>query len=119
MTDSTTNSAKGRGRVDFRAISDDPDFANVDRVMAAVFTKTSARFGSSEPFRRGIFGVIVGHAGALAAAAAILITASLTTLAVLPRKPAPAPGQTLAKWVQSNHVPTNGELLSTFEGYGR
>lgn len=115
MTDEMTNC----GRVDFHAISDDPEFANVDRVMTAVFARSGVGSGSPEQFRHGVFRVLVGHAGPLAAAAAILITASLTTLALLPGTPASAPGQTLATWVQSNHVPTNGELLSTFEGYRR
>ncbi|HEY5087194.1 MAG TPA: hypothetical protein VII66_07570 [Gemmatimonadaceae bacterium] len=115
MTDELTNP----GRVDFCAISDDPEFANVERVMTAVFARSGAELGSPVPFRHGMLRVLVGHAGPLAAAAAILITGSLTTLALLPAAPAPAPPQTLATWVQSNHVPTNGELLSTFEGYGR
>lgn len=114
-----TDEMRKPGRVDFTAISDDPEFANVGRVMTAVFAQSGA--GSESPVlsRRGMFRVVLGHAGTLAAAAAILLTASLTTLALLARTPASAPGQTLATWVQSNHVPTNGELLSTFEGYTR
>jgi hypothetical protein len=107
------------GRVDFHAIADDPEFANVERVMAAVLRARSLRAPSAKRFHHDVFSALGRRARPLAAAAAVLLAASLATLALIPRTPASAPQHTLATWVQSNHVPTNGELLSTFQGYGR
>lgn len=107
------------GRVDLRAISDDPAFANVDRVMAGVLGPDRLRELSPGRFRHDVFYALRRRARPLAAAAALLIAASLTTLALVPGSAVSPAEQTLATWVESRHVPTNGELLSTFEGYRR
>ena len=52
----------------------------------------------------------------VAAAAAMIIVASGAVIA-LARRPAPPPEAVIAAWVDQQHVPTNGELLSTLLGY--
>lgn len=114
-----TEDAAEPGRVDFRALTDDPQFANVERVMTGV----RARFGTPAARRSlrrpSALGALVAHARPLAAAAAILIALSLAAVTHSATRSVASPQQTLATWVQANHVPTNGELLSTFGGYGR
>lgn len=123
MIDKPTGDASQPGRVDFRALVDDPQFGNVDRVMAAVMAAARDRHGLSvteaSQVRLHVLGALAAHARPLAAAAAILIALSLAALRLPGTSPSPPPQQALATWVQSNHVPTNGELLTTFQGYGR
>jgi hypothetical protein len=55
----------------------------------------------------------------LAAAAAIVVIA--TGALMVTQRPAQEdqPVSVLASWAESNHVPTNGELLAVFQGYER
>ena len=105
------------GRVDFRAISGDPEFADVDRVMAAVWRRHSAE---RAPLRPTVVTTIVAHSRTLVAAAAILIAIATLTIS-LPQRDGltVAPEAALASWAQTNHVPTNAELLLAFRGYGK
>ena len=114
-----TNDGKNPGRIDLRPLADDARFGNFDRVIGAVHEWRERRRPDHEGAGSIVFASLVLHARPLAAAAALLIVLSGVALAYSSRLPAAAPQQTLATWVQSNHVPTNGELLSTFEGYGR
>ncbi len=108
---------KEPGRIDLRAIAEDPQFANVNRIMTDILGRSAGSLGAP---RQDVFAVLVAHSRPLATAAAILLTTSMVALA-LPsgRRPSVAPEVKLAEWAQSNHVPTNAELLIAFEGYGR
>lgn len=107
---------KEPGRIDLRAIADDPRFAETaDRVMTAVRSTTAGRVGAYE---EDVFATLVRHSRALVTAAAVLIATSIAALALPSRTDRSAPQEvTLATWVRSNHVPTNAELLVAFEGY--
>lgn len=106
------------GRIDFGMLTDDPEFARVDRVMARVHAQRQAgqpRSADGSPLH-----MLEAYARPIAMAAAILIAVSLASVAIPVHAAAPVtPQQTLASWVSGNHVPTNGELLRTFEGYSR
>jgi hypothetical protein len=115
MTDQT----REPGRVDFHAFADDPQFGDVERVMRGVLEEHRASTSRSRRRQQYVFGVLATHARPLATAAAIVIALSLAALTLPGATSAAAPQQTLATWVQFNHIPTNGELLSTFQGYGR
>ena len=105
------------GRVDFRSISSDPQFADVDRVMAKVSTRHKTARVASQPT---VLSIIAAHSRTLCAAAAVLIAIATLSLS-LPRggQRTAAPEVALADWAQANHVPTNAELLITFRGYGQ
>ncbi len=107
---------KEPGRIDLSAIAEGPRFADsADRVMAAVRSTTAGRISAYE---EDVFATLARHSTALATAAAVLISVSMTALALPSRSDRSAPQElTLATWVRSNHVPTNAELLVAFEGY--
>jgi hypothetical protein len=54
------------------------------------------------------------------AAAALLVIASSVVVVVKRGPPeSPSVGGTVAMWASQEHVPTNAELLSAFQGYQR
>ena len=106
------------GRIDFGMLTDDPEFASVDRVMARVHAQRQA--GQPRSANGQALYTLEAYARPIAMAAAILIAVSLASMAVPVHAADPVtPQQALASWVSSKHVPTNGELLRTFEGYSR
>ena len=111
MTDRTP------GRIDLRAI-ERADSAQADRVIAAAMARIAASPGQQSR------DVVVEWAERFTRpaliAAAVLAAVAVGTLALTDGRREPAPQvATLATWVESEHVPTNGELLLTFQGYGR
>lgn len=104
------------GRVDLRAIDEPADSARADRVIAAAIARVTA--GADAP--GDVFAGIEAYARPLVAIAAALLLAATGTL-LLTRGGAEADTATnvVADWALSAHVPTNGELLAAFQGYGR
>ena len=105
------------GRIDFAVLREDPEFSNVEHVMARVRVR---RAGQASSAQATALHTLEAYARPIAMAAAILIAVSLASVAIpVYFEAAVTPQQTLTSWVSANHVPTNGELLRTFEGYSR
>jgi len=104
------------GRMDLRPIEEGlhPD---ADRIISNAIRINAIRRARS---RSGLIGELHAFARPLIAAAAIILILAATSLALTPLPTQPArPDVVLAHWARTNHVPTNGELLFAFEGYGR
>jgi hypothetical protein len=110
MTDPTGPS---RGRIDLRAINADGGAA--DRVIARAMQQIR-----SDPLRaeREPLVDIDRYVRPVLVAAAVLaaLAAGIVTTTRRPTYDTPAIA-TLASWVETQHVPTNGELLVAFKGY--
>jgi hypothetical protein len=103
------------GRADLSALDGSGDFSDVaDRVVAPAL----ARFVA---MRQGGFpSTLRGFAKPMLAAAVVVMAIGLGVLVRVTNTPrVGAPAALLAQWIESDHVPTNGELLLTFQGYGR
>lgn len=105
------------GRIDLRTLVPETDPADIDRIMANVFRERALDTKSMIPALSVVCNALIPQAVPLAAAAVILLVLSLAALTLPAPVRAIAPRQTLSTWMRFNHVPTNGELLSTFEGY--
>ena len=104
------------GRIDLRAIDEPADPARADRVIAAAMSRIAADRNS----RGDVLTVIVIYARPLlAAAAALVVIATGTLMVTQPPAADVQAASVLANWAESNHVPTNGELLAVFQGYDR
>ena len=107
MTDRTPR------RIDLSALASDGE----DRVVAAVMSRLRSTpqpgMDSLELLARGALRPALALAGALVAAAALLIVRGDPTGSAAP------PASVVAAWVDKRHVPTNGELLMEFGGYNR
>lgn len=105
------------GRIDLRAI-EHADSAQADRVIAAALARIAASPGQQP--RDVVVDWVERFTRPALIAAAMLAAVAIGTLALTDRRSDPAPQvAALATWVESQHVPTNGELLLTFQGYGR
>jgi hypothetical protein len=115
MTDRSPSPA---GRIDLRGL--DSDSSREDRVVAATLARL-ARDPGREPMdelsttaRRYLWPAV--------AAAAVLVVTAAGTVIVTARPAgdddAGQPVAMLSGWAESQHVPTNGELLLAFQGYG-
>lgn len=104
------------GRIDLRAI-ESLNSPNADRIIAEAI----ARSGIGARTRQSsILSALQAQARIGFAAAAILLVVAVGTVALTESGGAARePEMVLADWSRSNHVPTNAELLSTFQGYGR
>jgi hypothetical protein len=103
------------GRADLRALDAPGDFADVGtRVVAPALARFVAK-------RRGEFApTLSGFAVPMLAAAAVVMAVGLGALAVIMSAPRPRDrDEFIAQWIEANHVPTNGELLLTLQGYGK
>ena len=111
-----TDTSRESGRIDLRAIDEPADPARAERVIAAAMARAAANRNS----RSDVFATIAVYARPLLAAAAALVVIATGTL-MLTQRPAQdvQPAGVLASWAESNHVPTNGELLALFQGYDR
>ena len=104
------------GRIDLRAIDEPADPARAERVIAAAM----ARIAADENPGGDALATIAIYARPLLAIAAALVVMATGTLVVTQRpKRDTQPAGVLARWAESNHVPTNGELLALFQGYDR
>jgi len=105
------------GRVDLRAINEPEDSLQPDRVIAAVLARS---WGGPNQLRLDALESLSGYPRPLLAAAALLLIVATSTVIALGRpETSSQPATVLADWAQSQHVPTNGELLVAFQGYGR
>jgi hypothetical protein len=106
------------GRIDLRAI-DEPDLADRgDRIIAEAIARSAPFFQTPRP---DLFAALREHERLLLGIAAVVLVVATGGI-VLTRDAAAVrntPEVLLAEWSRSNHVPTNGELLSAFQGYGR
>ena len=111
-----TDISREPGRFDLRAIDEPADPARAERVIAAAM----ARIAADRNPGGDALGTIVIYARPLLAAAAALVVIATGTL-IVTQRPAQdvQPAGVLASWAESNHVPTNGELLALFQGYDR
>ena len=111
-----TDISREPGRIDLRAIDEPADPARAERVIASAMSRIAADRNSGGD----VLTTIVIYARPLFAAAAALVVIATGTLMVTQR-PAQEdqPASVLASWAESNHVPTNGELLAVFQGYDR
>jgi len=109
-----TDFSREPGRVDLRAIDEPADPARAERVIAAAMSRVAATRNSG----RDVFATIAVYARPLLAVAAALVVIATGTLMVTQRpvRDVQVAG-VLASWAESNHVPTNGELLAVFQGY--
>jgi hypothetical protein len=105
------------GRIDLRAL-EDGDTDRAARVIAAAMCDIAA---SPEQSPRDVVTDVVSRFTRPAlVAAAVLAAMAVGTLVLTDRSGDPPAGETmLASWVESQHVPTNAELLLAFQGYGR
>ena len=103
------------GRADLSALDGSRDFTDVtDRVVSPALTRFIA-------MRRGGFASTLREfAVPMLAAAVVVMAVGLGALVMVTDAPRPGdPAVLLAQWIEAEHVPTNGELLFTFQGYGR
>jgi hypothetical protein len=103
------------GRADLRALDGSGDFSDVaDRIVSPAL----ARFVATR--RTGFASTLRGLAVPMLAAAAVVMAVGFGALATVTDAPRlGGPPDLLAQWIEADHVPTNGELLFTFQGYGR
>jgi hypothetical protein len=111
-----TDISREPGRIDLRAIDEPGDQARAERVIAAAMSRVAADRNSGGD----VLSTIVIYSRPLLAAAAALVVIATGTLITTPRRTQQdPPASVLASWAESNHVPTNGELLAVFQGYDR
>ncbi len=105
------------GRIDLRAIDEPEDALQADRIIAAALARSRA--SPNQPRLDALESLSGYLRPMLAIAATLLIVATGTVIALGPPVSSAQPATVLADWTQSQHVPTNGELLVAFQGYGR
>jgi hypothetical protein len=101
-------------RIDLRAVA--PSSAQADRVIGATMSRvrktpqlpSDTLANLAEPFIRP----------ALISAALLAAAAACTIVLIEPRERFEQSFSPLADWIESQHVPSNSELLLAFQGYG-
>lgn len=111
-----TDPSRAPGRIDLRAIDDTALPVDGERVIRAALSRMAAIATSNGD----VLTSLLIYSRPMLAAAAALVLIALGTLMFTPR-PAQVdqPVNVLAAWAERSHVPTNGELLAAFQGYGR
>ena len=101
-------------RLDLRALDAGPDPARTDAVVAAVMKRiaTGTRVPGNDVMR-----LLRVRRRMLATAAVVTIIAGAALLGAPRRASVDPAGTLIARWSQTEHVPTNGELLVIFQGY--
>jgi hypothetical protein len=117
MTDSR-NHADER-RVDLRVL--EPSDAQADRVIGAVIAALPTRSQGAAPSRPDPLEIVGRYLPPRWVAAAALVVIASSVAVVARRAPAESTSidSTVAVWASQEHVPTNAELLSAFQGYQR
>lgn len=117
MTDSRNQPEQGR--VDLRAL--EPIDAQADRVIGAVIAALPTRSRSAEPSRPDPLEIVGRYLPPkwIAAAAVLVIASSVAVVARRGPAESTSIDSTVAMWASQEHVPTNAELLSAFQGYQR
>ena len=111
-----TDHSREPGRIDVRAIDEPADPGQADRVISVVLSRLS----EGPEATSNVLASIEAYTGPLLAVAATLLLAATGTLLLTGgRAEADQPTSIVANWAASSHMPTNGELLATFQGYGR
>lgn len=106
---------RDRARLDLRALDVGDSRARADAVIQTVLGQITAR--ASQP---GWMAWMPRAQRGLAAAAAILLfLAGAVVLAEGRADPGADVTALIATWALSSHVPTNGELLTAYQGYRR
>jgi hypothetical protein len=101
------------GRLDLRALDVEHDPARADAVIGAVMSRIAT---TRQP--RDDLAILRRYQRlALAAAAVLAAVATAAVVAVPRRSQEAAPSEVIASWTESQHVPTNGELLAAYQGY--
>lgn len=111
-----TDISREPGRIDLRAIDEPADPARAERVIAAAMTRIAA---NQNPGADALAAIAIYARPLFAAAAALVVIATGTLIATQRPEEDVEPAGVLASWAESNHVPTNGELLAVFQGYHR
>jgi hypothetical protein len=104
-----TDTQSDDGRLDLRALDAAPDAAREDRVVAATLARLRPRDDATLP-------LLAWRRYAFLVAAVLAAIALVSLLAARPRDGASGEYQ-LADWLQTGHVPSNGELLAVYHGY--
>jgi hypothetical protein len=107
---------RDNGRIDLRAV--DTDEGAADRVIGGAIGRIrmtpQLRVDPMEDMaRRAVRPALI--------AASVLVAAAVFAVAFIDTRRAevPAAAATVASWADSDHVPTNAELLQAFQGYAR
>lgn len=104
-----TDTQSDEGRLDLRALDAAPDGASEDRIVAATLARLRPRDDAALPF-------LAWRRYAALVAAVLAAIALVSLLASRPRGGGSGEYQ-LAYWLQTGHVPSNGELLAVYHGY--
>jgi hypothetical protein len=105
------------GRIDLRVLDDARATPNPD-VLARIVIARSDRFPNArarddlQRLRRYVRPALLAAGVLVAMAIGAVRTTSLESARATPIT-------TIAGWTESHHLPSNGELLVAFEGYGR
>ena len=108
--------------VDLRPLA--PDAIESERLVTGVMARLRS-YPQVPPARPDVLEIIGGSFASrpiwIAAAAAIVAIAGGAMLTAAPNESAPAGSvdALVATWADRQHVPTNGELLRAFQGYGQ
>jgi hypothetical protein len=101
------------GRLDLRALAAEHDPARVDAVIGAVMSRIET---TRQP--RDDLASMRRYQRVLLAAAAVLAAVATAAVVAAPRRSqVAAPTDVIASWTETQHVPTNGELLAAYQGY--
>ena len=107
--------------IDLSAIDLFPDPTREDRVVALAMARIRASRSAVE--RRHLLGDVAALWRPAVAAASVLATVAGIALSRTRRPQGDASAEhlrsRLVEWVQSGHVPSNGELIATFAGVDR
>jgi hypothetical protein len=117
MTDSRNQPEQGR--VDLRAL--EPSDAQADRVIGAVMGALPALSRGAASSRPDPLEIVGRYLPPMWVAAAALVVIASSVAVMARRAPAESTSidSTVAGWASQEHVPTNAELLSAFQGYHR
>ena len=108
-----TPGKRGQPRLDLRALDLGENHSRADAVMRAVLERITTR--ASQPEWQEWMART--QRGLAAAAAGLLLLAGALVFAERRRDTGVELTELIETWVISSHVPTNGELLSAYQGY--
>jgi hypothetical protein len=104
------------GRIDLRVVDEPSDSGQADRIISSVLAHVAGHdlLASVDLLTR--LGRLVRPAIAVAAVVFLCATAIVRWM---DERTTGAPVGSLSAWTEAGRVPTNGELLAAFKGYGR
>ena len=102
------------GRIDLRSLDDAQSDQREERIVHGAMSRI--RLATRDKSETVLESTVRYWRPALAAAA-VFIAMAVSAAAVSRRDRVDS--TLLAQWAESQHVPTNGELLTTFQGYQR